>query len=119
MSVGDLESDPDLLAWREERMYRHRRSSFEKEQIQMLRLNLPPSAVNMKGSISAYSIKGSETTTSPTQQRRSRKISLAGIVSPSLRKRRLSRAGTKVADMVRAIGANNNNTQVIRIASVL
>lgn len=115
MTIGceDLESDPDLKAWREERMQRHRRSSFETEQIQFLRLNLPPSAVNMKGSVSAYTIKGGEatttSTTSPPPHRRTRKISLAGIASPSLRKRRLSRAGTKVADMVRSMGTNNNN----------
>ena len=112
---GDLESDPDLKAWRQERMQRHRRSSFEKEQLQLLRLNLPPSAVGMKGSISAYTIKGGEaTTTSPPPQRRVRKISLAGIASPSLRKRRLSRAGTKVADMVRAMGTNNNNNPQVK-----
>ena len=104
----DIEKDPDLIAWREERMNRHRRSSFENEQIHYLRLNLPPSTVNMKGSLSAHDIKGSVTSpTSPnvlTPHSR-RKISLAGI-SPNTRKRRLSRAGTRVADMVRAISSN-------------
>ena len=109
MSAGDLESDPDLRAWREERMNRHRRSSFEKDQLQYLRLNMPPSAVSIKGSISAYDIKEKETTASPPPQRRTRKISLAVLASPSLRKRRLSRAGTKVADMVRTLGGTHNN----------
>ena len=103
MSDEDLTDDPDLMAWQEERLNRHRRSSFENEQIQYLRLNLPPSTMNLnaKGSISANN--------SPVPEHR-RKISLAGLTSLP-RKRRMSRAGSKVAEIVRNMH-NNNSGQV-------
>jgi len=109
MPVDNLENDPDLIAWREERMNRHRRSSFEKDQLLYLRLNLPPANVNMRGSFSATSSLPPTPTQTPVNRR---KKSLVNF-SPIPRKRRLSRAGTKVADMVRAISANANTNQVI------
>ena len=109
MPVDDLENDPDLHAWREERRNRHRRSSFERDQLLYLRLNLPPGTVNIRGSFSATNSPPITPSQTPVSRR---KKSLVNF-SPIPRKRRLSRAGTKVADMVRAISNNNNNNQVI------